>query len=1022
MSEKLRRFVVLLAMLFFVAGVVPAQDVMFYDDFENREIGDEPPVFLPSGSASPDWDNDLLNPLGGTVTANAIQGAFKSNSTLNYMLAAPVKGNHVLLGANFSPSSDRYVIVEYDVLINGNAIEWPGGEIYYSDGYGDLDGSSGSKIAIHLQFNDRNTVTDDNGNANGYVYYTTGEDNDVTTDDGSEWVLVDDDTNMVPWIKSDWIRVQVVADQEAKTWDVKMVNLDTLDIYIATGLPFNDLSAGYIRKVWFANTVNNLVAFDNIKIYQNSTSPPAGGPTVLIYDYAAGPANANTGLDVSFTDDTDLTSVQYKIGSGGTWTDLTDDGTMTIDVSGGSDTSVSSPVFITDADFASLPEGTTEIYIRADNGSVTVEGVGSISFVKDTESPTVASVTSPNPTIIASLPEISGRLLDSVSGVAADSATFTLQRSDNAQYWDGAAWQAAATPLATTHVASSSEITWTDNVALPPLTAVQMTAQATIADVAGNAALVGAPISFTVDPDIPGITIANLTPDPSRNNAFSDLGVELTDNVDLQAAEYKVGSSGTWTALTTNGTTAVDVSGGSDVLMNVPVYITDADFAALPDGQANIYIRATDSTLNTSTTLIPIVLTKDATLPDTITLTAPSGSQFASLPTVTGTAGDATGGAGLDANSTTFTIRRSSDSAYWTGSIWDVETNLATTHPATTDDTAVAWTKNAVIPSLTDLTDGITYTFAVTVTDRAENTNTSSFALLYDNVPEVASVTSPADGSFSSTAFTVSGSAADNEGGIGLAADSTTYTFVQASDGQYWNGTGWQVGAVSLASTHSATTGSNPVTWTPAAGGQPPSAGNMTDGTYYITATATNGNGSYTGSTVSAMYDGTAPLISTATIVKGNAYMTITFSEPVWGDSGLTTAIVPGDFSLSFQQNTGGITGSSITGFYVDTALTTPLSASTGYSTVYAALSNTGGTSDGTETLTVTANAASIYDRAANDMANTETTGAVNFEAPDITPPGLSSLTTGDTDGDGYIDVLVATFDEEVDDTTINSG
>ena len=41
-----------------VAVLAPGQvDVMFYEDFENLNAGDTPDMFLPSGSANPDWDN-----------------------------------------------------------------------------------------------------------------------------------------------------------------------------------------------------------------------------------------------------------------------------------------------------------------------------------------------------------------------------------------------------------------------------------------------------------------------------------------------------------------------------------------------------------------------------------------------------------------------------------------------------------------------------------------------------------------------------------------------------------------------------------------------------------------------------------------------------------------------------------------------------------------------------------------------------------------------------------------------------
>src|SRR5205814_5143412 len=85
----------------------------------------------------------------------------------------------------------------------------------------------------------------------------------------------------------------------------------------------------------------------------------------------------------------------------------------------------------------------------------------------------------------------------------------------------------------------------------------------------------------------------------------------------------------------------------------------------------------------------------------------------------TGTAGDNTGGIGLNANSTKFTLRRDSDNFYWNGSGFQSNVaNLATTHSATTGDTTVTWTDNVTLPTWTSLNPD-TYTVRVTVTDKA---------------------------------------------------------------------------------------------------------------------------------------------------------------------------------------------------------------------------------------------------------------------------------------------------------------
>src|SRR5207249_3343252 len=85
---------------------------------------------------------------------------------------------------------------------------------------------------------------------------------------------------------------------------------------------------------------------------------------------------------------------------------------------------------------------------------------------------------------------------------------------------------------------------------------------------------------------------------------------------------------------------------------------------------------------------------------------------------------------------------------------------------------------------------------------------------------------------------TFSGSAADNSGGVGLAADSTTFTLRRSSDNNYWTGSAWQVAAFNLAATQGATTGGSSATWTSSAA--LPSWAAQPDATYTVQATATD--------------------------------------------------------------------------------------------------------------------------------------------------------------------------------------
>ena len=887
------------------AATMGQVDVMFYDDFENLSAGDTPDMFLPSGSANPDWDNAVLNPEGATLALNGINGGdVGGNSTNKYELQPWVEAP-VLLGANFNPSTERYVTIEYDVLINNVANKTQSGEIYYADGYGDLDGTGGAtKIAIHLQFNDNADFPDDASppGKNGFIYRTEGQDNDVTTtpptDTGYERIT------SIAWSASTWYRVQVIADQVNKTYDLKVTDKSTGQSYTELTLPFNDPTAGYIRKVWFGVTTYWPVYFDNIYIYQGSTSPPVDGPSIIFNEYSKGPVNANTGLDVDFSDDTELTAIQYKIGTGGTWTDLTSEGSTPFDlVPPPSVTLVNAPVFITDADFAALPEGPSPIYFRAiDVDSIITESAAYLLLTKDSQPPYIASIMVPNASEIGELTELSGYVADAVSGLAANTATITLIRDSDGWFWNGAAdWQSAPIDLPTTHAATSdgTAVVWTFG-GTPPSAALgdigygqSMTARVSVNDSLSNGVFSGTPVTFRIIDSYPTIILNVSSVGPANLNVNAGINITFSDDSDLELIRYKIGTGGIWTDLTIDGTNPAndDLIGSTDTLYTNTVFIDDDDFTAISDGQYELYFRARDDLGNTTETIVPVQFKKDSSPPSVISFTTPASDPFSSLPTVAGQIADSSGGFGINANVLTYTIKDEDDVVFWTGSGWGVETQLPTTHGGTTGSEVANWVKNSGIPTLSDLVLGHTYTFTAYVTDSAENNGVNSVSYLFDSAPEIASVTDPVDGSSTGTAFTIGGLAADHEGGVGLGQDSTKFTYVRASDGYYWSGTDWQVGIANLPTLHDATSGSDIVAWT--ANVTLPTAGELSNGDYYFQATATNLEAipkSFTGAMVSATYAGgadTVPPVLSAVITEdttGDGFidrLTATFNEAV---------------------------------------------------------------------------------------------------------------------------------------------
>src|SRR5436309_1252220 len=318
------------------------------------------------------------------------------------------------------------------------------------------------------------------------------------------------------------------------------------------------------------------------------------------------------------------------------------------------------------------------------------------------------------------------------------------------------------------------------------------------------------------------------------------------------------------------------------------------------DGTYTVQAKATDAAGNTFTGTA-ITFTLDKTAPTASVATPATGSNYttATVPaTFSGTAADNSGGAGLNADSTTFTLKRSTDNNYWTGSAWQAAvSNLATTHSATTGNTAAAWTSNATMPAWASESDGSTYTVQAKATDKVGNTFTgSAITFTLDNTaPTAASVTTPADGSTFRAATvpaTFGGSAADNNGGGGLNANSTTFTLKRSSDNNYWTGSAWQAAAFNLATTHSATTGNTAATWTNTA--TLPTWSSAVDGTYTVQATATDGAGNtFAGTAITFTLDKTAPATASVT-------------TPANGSS-FNASTVPASFSGSAADNSGGV-------------------------------------------------------------------------------------------------------------------
>ncbi|MDR3687311.1 MAG: hypothetical protein P4L93_10185, partial [Coriobacteriia bacterium] len=263
----------------------------------------------------------------------------------------------------------------------------------------------------------------------------------------------------------------------------------------------------------------------------------------------------------------------------------------------------------------------------------------------------------------------------------------------------------------------------------------------------------------------------------------------------------------------------------------------------------------------------------DTTPPATASVTSPaSGSIYAGAgvpASFSGSAADDASGVGLNANSTTFTLQRP-DGQYWNGVSWGASAfPLGTAHSATTAGTTASWTSTSTLPPEWNLLPDGVYTVTATAKDKSGNSFTgSAVTFTLDNTaPATATVTTPADLSSwraGTMPATFSGSAADNAGGAGLNANSTSFTLQRPSDNYYWTGSAWQASAAYLAATNTATTSGSSATWTSSA--TMPAWSTLSNGVYTVTARATDKVGNtFTGTAVTFTLDRTAPTTASVT-------------------------------------------------------------------------------------------------------------------------------------------------------------
>ena len=114
-----------------------------------------------------------------------------------------------------------------------------------------------------------------------------------------------------------------------------------------------------------------------------------------------------------------------------------------------------------------------------------------------------------------------------------------------------------------------------------------------------------------------------------------------------------------------------------------------------------------------------------------------------------------------------------------------------------------------------------------------------------------------------------------------------------------------------------------------------------------------------------------APTIRSAVVSADNRYITIIFSEGVWGDNRHLNPVTVDDFNFCLDRNEGTVTSATLT--ELKTTADTTLSG--GETSIRFYLNLTGGPASGVETVIITARADSVYNKDGTAISAYQTTG-----------------------------------------------
>lgn len=480
------------------------------------------------------------------------------------------------------------------------------------------------------------------------------------------------------------------------------------------------------------------------------------------------------------------------------------------------------------------------------------------------------------------------RALSNVKGTSSTTATsvssvaLSIKRNSDGKYWNftpgSLGFNLATETFPANSVATLSGPVnardWVRNTNMPSGAAngvvdgASFTVRARVTDNTNATAFDSATFTLdTINPPVPTFT----TPAASSFNpgsAFPNISGTATDarsGVGSEQIEIKqtrgLNAGSYW-----NGT-AFQVAQVKIPATGVTVGATSTSFglsASLPteNGYYDITVTTIDRAGNQSTTVLHQDVCYDNIAPKILSSVLPPRSSATTFPTMSGSVDDGPFGSDFHATqSVTLEVFRVTSGTFWNGTKY-VPASDPTRKLYAAVNTAVSprtYTRSANL-SGANLTDGI-YNITIKAADRAGNVRQFTKQIHFDRTAPTIAITSPS-GTFTNSLASIKGTVSDVTTGTGFSnsSNAVSLTIQRGSNGQFWNGSSWQAGSVSLPATVSVGSDVYNGTWK-RQGGNPPVV--ESDGSYTITATATDttGNTSST-STLIVAGDTTGPTVT----------------------------------------------------------------------------------------------------------------------------------------------------------------